>query len=111
MFYDAYHAIKNISNPNGKPFIYDICGNICETGDLFAKDRLLPEIRENDILSIQDAGAYCYAMGGTYNLRPMPSEVVVENKKISLSRRRLTSRQLIDLIYSESTGINQSLAE
>jgi diaminopimelate decarboxylase len=110
MFYDAYHGIKNISNPEGETFIYDICGNICETGDLFAKDRLLPEIRENDILSIQDAGAYCYAMGGTYNLRPMPAEVVVENNTISLSRRRLTSRQLIELICSESTGINPALA-
>lgn len=111
MFYDAYHRIENISNPKGKPFVYDICGNICETGDLFAKDRLLPQIRENDLLSIQDAGAYCYAMGGTYNLRPMPAEVVVENKKISLSRRRLTSRQLIDLICSESIDINQCLTD
>jgi diaminopimelate decarboxylase len=108
MFYDAYHTIKNISNPEADPFIYDICGNICETGDLFAKDRPLPKIRENDILSIQDAGAYCYAMGGTYNLRPMPAEVIVENKEASLSRRRLTSRQLVDLIWSESPGINKT---
>ncbi len=107
MFYDAYHAIENISNPAGENFIYDICGNICETGDLFAKDRSLPEIRENDILSIQDAGAYCYAMGGIYNLRPMPAEVVVENKKIFLSRKRLTSQQLIDLIRRESIDINR----
>ncbi len=107
MFYDAHHTIKNISNPEGKPSVYDICGNICETGDLFAKDRFLPEIRENDILSIQDAGAYCYAMGGTYNLRPMPAEVVVENSKAFLSRKRLTPRQLIDLICRESTDINR----
>jgi len=109
MFYDAHHTILNISNPEGEPFIYDICGNICETGDLFAKDRPLPEIRENDILSIQDAGAYCYAMGGTYNLRPMPAEVVVENNKTFLSRKRLTPRQLIDLICRESTDINRQL--
>jgi diaminopimelate decarboxylase len=111
MFYDAYHRIENISNPGGSAFVYDICGNICETGDLFARNRRLPEIREKDLLSIQDAGAYCYAMGGNYNLRPMPAEVVVENKKISLSRRRLTSRQLIDLICSESTDINQCATE
>ncbi|MBA3010097.1 MAG: diaminopimelate decarboxylase [Proteobacteria bacterium] len=108
MFYDAHHTIKNISNPKGKPFVYDICGNICETGDLFAKDRSLPEIRENDILSIKDAGAYCYAMGGTYNLRPMPGEVIVENQKASLSRKRLTSRQLIDLIRRESFDITDA---
>jgi len=105
MFYDAYHTIDNISNPGGEKYIYDICGNICETGDLFARGRNLPEIRENDILSIRDAGAYCYAMGGTYNLRPMPAEVVVENNKILLSRKRLTSQQLIELIRKESVDI------
>lgn len=102
MFYDAYHQIDNISNPNGKPFKYDICGNICETGDLFAKDRLISQIKEGDLLSIRDAGAYCYAMGGVYNLRPMPAEVIVQNDTFKLSRQRLTSEELVDLILSES---------
>lgn len=102
MFYDAYHGIDNISNPNGTPGIYDICGNICETGDLFARDRALPEIREGDLLAIRDAGAYCYAMGGTYNLRPMPAEVVVEKNEYRLSRRRLSPSELVALITGES---------
>ena len=102
MFYDAYHAIENISNPAGMPGTYDICGNICETGDLFAKDRDMPEVRENDLLGIKDAGAYCYAMGGTYNLRPMPAEVVVEKGGFRLSRKRLTPEDLVALITGES---------
>ncbi len=106
MFYDAYHAISNLSNPEGEPGVYDICGNICETGDLFAKGRSIPLIRENDILAIHTAGAYCYAMGGSYNLRPMPAEVVIENKKFRLSRHRLTPKQLVDLITQESTDIS-----
>ncbi|NOX33388.1 MAG: diaminopimelate decarboxylase [Deltaproteobacteria bacterium] len=102
MFYDACHHIENITNPDGLLKKYDICGNICETGDLFAKERLISEIREGDILSINDAGAYCYAMGGVYNLRPMPAEVVLDDNNIHLSRKRLTPEQLISLILAET---------
>lgn len=105
MFYDAYHHIENISHPAGEIKTYDICGNICETGDLFAKDRPVSEIREGDLLSINDTGAYGYAMGGVYNLRPMPAEVVVENGGFRLSRKRLSSEQLIALILKESRDI------
>lgn len=101
MFYDAYHHIVNLSNPDGEPGKYDICGNICETGDRFAEQRTLPEVREGDVLAIQNAGAYCYAMGGIYNLRPMPAEVVVEDGKPRLSRRRLDHVELIDAILGE----------
>ena len=79
VLYGAYHSIANLSNPGGAPGVYDVCGNICETGDRFAEQRELPEVREGDVLAIANAGAYCYSMGGIYNLRPMPPEVVVEN--------------------------------
>jgi len=105
MFYDAYHHIENISNPKGEKMEYDICGNICETGDLFAKNRLISEIREKDLLSIHDAGAYGYAMGGVYNLRPMPAEVVVENGRARLSRKRQTPQALIRSILEESPDV------
>lgn len=104
MFYGAYHKIKNLSNPDGPEKRYDICGNICETGDLFARDRPLPEIREGDLLAIQDAGAYGYAMGGTYNLRPMPAEVVVEGGRYRLSRKRLTPEELVAGILNQTCG-------
>ena len=106
MFYGAYHKIENISAPDGSAELTDICGNICETGDLFAKDRLLPAVREGDLLAIRDAGAYCYAMGGHYNLRPMPAEVVVEKNKIRLSRKRVTPKELVAGILKETTGEN-----
>ena len=60
---------------------------------------------QGDLLAIKDAGAYCYAMGGTYNLRPMPAEVVVENGEFRLSRKRLSPEDLVALITGES--INQ----
>ncbi|MBQ9754571.1 MAG: diaminopimelate decarboxylase [Lentisphaeria bacterium] len=98
VLYDAYHQIFNLTNPDGKEEIYDICGNICETGDRFAEQRPMPEIREGDLLGIANAGAYCYSMGGIYNLRAMPAEVVVKGGKVISFRRRDTDRDLIDNI-------------
>ncbi len=101
VLYNAYHIIRNLSNPDGPPRIYDVCGNICETGDRFAEQRELPEIREYDILSIENAGAYCYSMGGVYNLRPMPAEVVVSGGKVVGERRRETPEGLAARILGE----------
>ena len=103
MFYDAYHHIVNLTNQAGTKKVYDVAGNICETGDYFATSRELPEIRENDLLAIQNAGAYCYSMGGIYNLRPMPAEVLVLNGKDKLVRKRLSSKELVEEIVKEST--------
>ena len=95
VLYDAYHHIVNLSNPDGEEKKYDICGNICETGDRFAEERTMPEIREYDILEIQNAGAYCYSMGSVYNLRPMPSEAVYEDGKLRLVRKAQTNKELV----------------
>ncbi len=103
VLYDAYHQIVNLSNPNGNPAAYDVCGNICETGDRFAEQRELPEIREGDVLSIENAGAYCYSMGGVYNLRPMPAEVVICQGRVNSARRRLSTEELINMIIGETT--------
>lgn len=94
MLYGAYHAIRNLGNPEGAKKVYDVCGNICETGDRFAEQRELPEIREGDLLAIGNAGAYCYSMGGIYNLRSMPGEAVVKDGVLRLSRRRTGNREL-----------------
>ncbi|MDD2478407.1 MAG: diaminopimelate decarboxylase [Victivallaceae bacterium] len=102
VLYNAYHHVQNLSNPNGPLKIYDIVGNICETGDYLAERRELPEIHEGDLLSVENAGAYCYSMGGVYNLRPMPAEVLIQNGKTRLARRRLSNQELIDNIIKES---------
>ena len=104
VLYGAYHQIRNLSNPAGKPVVYDVCGNICETGDRFAEQRELPEIREYDILAIGNAGAYCYSMGGVYNLRPMPGEIVVSGGKVVSERRKLTPEELAVQILGECSA-------
>ena len=104
VLYGAYHQIRNLSNPAGKPVVYDVCGNICETGDRFAEQRELPEIREYDILAIGNAGSYCYSMGGVYNLRPMPGEIVVSGGKVVSERRKLTTEELAVQILGECSA-------
>ena len=102
VLYNAYHQIFNLSNPDGPKALYDVCGNICETGDRFAEQRELPEIRENDVLAIANAGAYCYSMGGIYNLRAMPPEVVVRHGRAGLTRRRMSNAELADHLLKAS---------
>ena len=72
-----------------------VTGNICESGDVLAKKRLLPEIKEGDILGVLDAGAYGYAMASTYNQRLRPAEVLIcGDGSLRLIRRRETFEDL-----------------
>lgn len=97
MFYDAYHHIINISNPEGKPRIYTVVGYICET-DTFGWDRKLTEVREGDFLAIQNAGAYGFSMSNNYNSRLRPAEVLIRDGKAVLIRRR---ENLDDILHTQ----------
>ena len=95
MFYDAYHLITNLSNPQGELNTYNVVGNICET-DTFAWDRELNEVRPNDILLFNNAGAYGFEMSSRFNSRLRPAEVLVEDEIHKLIRRRETFDDLIE---------------
>lgn len=94
MMYDAYHHIDNISNPDGQEKVYTVTGYICET-DTFAADRLLHEVREEDILVFYNAGAYGFEMSSYYNSRFRPAEVMVKDGKAFLIRRPDTFEDLL----------------
>jgi diaminopimelate decarboxylase len=98
ILYEAYHNIVNLSNPNATKKKYDVCGNICESGDRFAEQREISEIREGDLLAIENAGAYCHSMGSVYNLRPMPPEVVVANGKTTLTKPRVSNKAIAEAV-------------
>ncbi len=95
MFYESYHYIKNISNPNGPERIYTVVGNICET-DTFAWDRKLNEVREGDYLVFFNAGAYGFEMSSNFNSRFRPAEVMVEGGVQKLIRKRDTLDDLLN---------------
>ena len=94
MLYDAYHHIVNVSNPVAKPRIYTVVGYICET-DTFGWDRPIQEIREDDILAFQNAGAYVSSMSSNYNSRLKPAEVFVLDGQAHLITRREEFRDLL----------------
>ncbi|MEM3816355.1 MAG: diaminopimelate decarboxylase [Candidatus Bathyarchaeia archaeon] len=89
VMYGAYHhvIVANNLNEEGRE-IYDIAGPLCESGDILARDRLLPEIREGDLLAILNAGAYGFVMSSQYNSRPRCAEVLVKDGKYAVIRER-----------------------
>ncbi len=69
--YDSYHKIVNLYQ-RGEMHQYDVVGPICESSDVFGKDRLLNEVHRGDLLAIMSAGAYGESMASQYNLRRLP---------------------------------------
>lgn len=100
MFYDSYHHIENVSNPDGKKRVYTVVGYICET-DTFASDRQINEVKEDDILCFRNAGAYCFTMANNYNSRYKPAEVLIHKGKAHL----ITKRQTLDDLLANQVEI------
>ncbi len=95
--YGAYHEIVPVAQPANsatKMETVDVVGPICESGDFFARDRVLPRIEENGLLAILDAGAYGMSLASNYNTRPRPAEVLVSGKSVKVIRRREKVREL-----------------
>ena len=99
MLYGSYHEIEILSRDGSdhtdslRP--YTVVGNICESGDILAHDRMLPAMREEDLVCIHDAGAYGYSMASNYNNRLRPAEVLIDQAGTSrLIRRRDTLEDL-----------------
>ena len=73
-----------------------IAGKYCESGDLLARDVMLPELRPDDILAIPATGAYCPSMASNYNLNPRPPMVLVNEGHSRLIRRRESYQDLMN---------------
>jgi diaminopimelate decarboxylase len=73
----------------------DIVGPVCESGDFFAQDREVPELRAGDLLAVMSAGAYGFVMASNYNSRPLPAEALVRGEKVALIRKRQTIDALV----------------
>lgn len=107
--YNAYHEIVKInsdSDNNSDPAVKEvtICGNICESADIFARNRPLPPIKEGDLLAILNAGAYGFSMASQYNSRPLPAEVLVDGTTITQIRKRGTFEDLLLHQYEVNTN-------
>jgi diaminopimelate decarboxylase len=87
--YEAYHEVVPLHrDPARPPLTADLVGPICESGDCFARDRVLPEVAEGDYVAFLSAGAYGYTMASRYNTRPMAAEVLVAGSRFELVNPR-----------------------
>ena len=97
--YQSYHEIVPVEESKNqrerKISKVDIVGPVCESGDFFALNREMPELREGDLLAIMSAGAYGFAMASNYNSRPLPAEALVRNGEFTLIRKRQTWNDLV----------------
>lgn len=90
--YDSHHDIVPVRMPaNGAAAqLYDVVGPICESSDTFAKRRALPPLAGGDLVVLATAGAYGATMAGTYNARALVPEVLVDDGRFAVVRRRVT---------------------
>jgi len=97
VLYDSYHDVETLPVREGAAIrVYNVVGNICESGDIIAKERPLPEMQEGDLAVVYDAGAYGYSMSSQYNNRLRPAEVLLgEDGRVRLIRRRDTLEDLL----------------
>ena len=89
--YDSHHDIVRVREaaPGAARRRYDVVGPVCETSDIFATDRELPELKSGDLVAILTAGAYGAVMSSAYNARPPAPEVLVKDELWSVVRPRL----------------------
>ena len=76
--YQAYHKIENISSEEPVE-AYDVVGPICESTDVFGKQRDLNACHRGDLLAIRSAGAYGEIMASCYNCRPLPTAIISDD--------------------------------
>ena len=96
--YDAYHDIIPVVEPVAgvEPQPIDIVGPVCESGDTFAKQRLMPPLLAGDLVAFRSAGAYGAVMSSEYNSRPLIPEVLVKDDQFAVIRPRPTFDEMIN---------------
>jgi diaminopimelate decarboxylase len=86
--YQSYHQIVPLQLRESPHKKVDIVGPLCESGDFFALDRPLQDMRRGEFLAILCAGAYGYVLSSNYNGRPRPAEVLVDGSQMQIIRER-----------------------
>ena len=96
--YDAHHDIEPLIQPapGAEQVPYDIVGPVCESGDTFAKARMMHDLAEGDLVAFRSAGAYGAVMASEYNTRPLIPEVLVHGHQFAVIRPRPTFDEIIN---------------
>ncbi len=96
VMYDAYHEVVVANKLNEQASVLcTVVGPVCESGDILAKDRMLPEVERGDLVAILNAGAYGFSMSSQYNGRPRCAEVLICDGKVDVIRSKESVDDLI----------------
>ena len=93
--YEAWHTILPVERRGIAPIIADVVGPICESSDVFAKDRIIEPVQQGELLAIMCAGAYGAAMSSIYNFRPLVPEVMVRGEEFAVVRKRTSYEEML----------------
>jgi diaminopimelate decarboxylase len=97
ILYHAFHCIAPVVLTGAPIVSSDIVGPLCESSDTLGRDRLLPAPEAGELYAVLDAGAYGSVMASNYNRRLLPAEVLVEDGKWRVIRRRQTLDDVLAL--------------
>ena len=100
--YKSYHEIVNLSNFTSSYKnlnFFDIVGPVCESSDCFFPKKSI-DLSENDYIAIMNTGAYGYSMASNYNSRPKPIEILIDDAKCIVIRKK---ESVDDLMKNEIT--------
>jgi diaminopimelate decarboxylase len=95
--YGSYHRIVAVAPRAGAEQPLDVVGPICESSDVFARQRMLPPVDVGDLIAVLDVGAYGAAMASNYNRRMLAPEVLVDDGQWTVIRRRQTLDDVLAL--------------
>lgn len=93
--YGSFHFIQPVIKEERRDVMVDVVGPICESGDFLAKERQMPEARPGELLAVMSGGAYGFAMASNYNSRPRVAEVLVQEDRYHVIRKRESYEDLI----------------
>ncbi|HEX8568560.1 MAG TPA: diaminopimelate decarboxylase [Caulobacteraceae bacterium] len=94
--YEAWHDLRPVRPRGGAPVTYDVVGPVCETSDMFGRDRSLPPLEAGDLVAFMSAGAYGATMSSEYNARPLVPEVLVDGERWAVVRPRPSYDEMLE---------------
>ncbi|WP_292284519.1 diaminopimelate decarboxylase [Marivita sp.] len=96
--YDAYHDIVPVIEPDAgaEQQQFDVVGPVCESGDTFARARMMPPVESGELVAFRSAGAYGAVMASEYNTRPLVPEVLAKGDQFAVIRRRPDFDEIIN---------------
>lgn len=105
--YASHHTVDAVGSDAEPSMRANVVGPVCESGDFFARDRMITDVAPGDLIALRTAGAYGYVMASNYNSRRRPAEVLVDGDRFAVITERerdedLTRRETLTPAWRQS---------